>query len=455
MKHFSKHAAGFLAASMGTFTLSAAHADEGLSLTTVSVSDVSGVQSVGGGNVRAAGWADIIYVDDSGDLRFYINTPHDDPAFVSALIDDSATHQKIWVSDLNEDNLADVITISAPPTNEYVSSINVFISKDSSSNDPTASYFHPKQTYTPTIAGQTFSASNFITIDDLDFGMMQGIGSFDIVFHATLTNSSSATDGDEPPTTTYASQGYYGILLTDDSGDITLANALAKSQAFKSSSDALLFTALFSGHVAAGDFNNDGKTDMALCYSDNSVTPPDTFIYPGYGDGSFDTGKAFGLSVEGCRDGGALRPQNNPQQDNKYSAGDPSRSYADRSNVARYFLIGYNHTQVFYYNSDWSDTDGTGQRIQNTQLAVLGPFADFNGDGSSDWMLLDGDNSKLVIWWDWDSTDDGRQPDDPDITMGSVIQTGDYANFGTSLADFVTLNSDGNIVVYMNNTYLN
>ncbi len=415
------------------------------------------VGSVGAGHFRDSVYDDLIYIDVSGDLNFRSSSASSisDTSgnfHGSALVDSSVDHLKIWSVDVNADGYDDVVTTStlAASQDDYqTSQIHVFMSNGSSSSSSTsgATFFEPPQTFTlstSTLTGSTASQS----LADIDFGDFDGDGDLDMVITATGVSSVSETD-DDKTNITYTNQSLAGIRLNSGAGYGTTALTLTQTEASQSGTDAAIYTSFFSGKVAAGDFNTDGKIDVGVCYSAPSFTPPSSVIYPGNGNGTVDYAGYATVPVQGCKDGAGVRPFGPFSTAEKYASGLANSGTSD--NYGRYVIIENNDGRIFFYSKNWDDATGSGTRIQNTQLGQLGPFTDFNNDGSADFMFLDGHNSEVVAGWDWTNNDSRYIPNPPDITLGSGTQSGDYGDFnGDGWPDAIGFDDNDNIMIYMN-----
>jgi hypothetical protein len=283
---------------------------------------------------------------------------------------------------------------------------------------------------------------------DLDFGDFGGDGDLDIIVAATGVSSVSSTE-DGKTDITYTNQSLAGIRLNSGTGFGASALTMTQTEGSQSGADAAIFTSFFSGHVAAGDYNSDGNIDVGVCYSAPNFTPPSSVICPGNGDGTVNYAEYKDVPVQGCKDGVGGRPFGTFNTADKYASG--LANTGTSGNFGRYVIIENNDGRIFFYNSNWRDATGAGTRMQNTQLGELGPFTDFNHDGSADIMFLDGKNSEVVAGWDWSDNDTRDIPNPKDITLGSGTQSGDYGDFnGDGWPDAIGFDNDDNITIYMN-----
>lgn len=422
-----------------------------------SLDESGSVRSVGAGHFRNSNYDDLVYIDSSGDLNFRSSNASSKSDTSgnfhgTALVNASINHLKIWSVDINNDGFDDVVTTSTLPasgSNDQTSQVHVFISEGSTNSSSTsdATFFESPQTFTlstSTLSGSTASQS----LADLDFGDFDGDGDLDMIVTATAVSSVSSSDEGETDIT-YTNQSLAGIRLNSGTGFGTAALTLTQTEGTQSGTDAAIYTSFFSGHVASGDFNADGNIDVGVCYSAPSFTPPSSVIYPGNGDGTVNYAGYRNVPVQGCKDGAGVRPFGPFSTSNKYASGLATSGIS--GNYGRYVIIENNDGRIFFYNNGWTDATGSGARMQNTQLGELGPFTDFNNDGSADIMFLDGKNSEVVAGWDWTNNDTRYIPNPSDITLGSGTQSGDYGDFnGDGWPDAIGFDDNDNITIYMN-----
>jgi len=140
----------------------------------------------------------------------------------------------------------------------------------------------------------------------LPVGFGKGDGTFDVTNHAVTNFPSWASDHPHKVAADFDGDGKTDIALFGKSGWTTIPVAFSKGDGkFSVSNKAVSSFPAWaaSGGIkhAAGDFNGDGKGDIAICGPVGWTTLPTAF---GKGDGTFSvTNKAISKFASWCADG--------------------------------------------------------------------------------------------------------------------------------------------------------
>jgi hypothetical protein len=183
----------------------------------------------------------------------------------------------------------------------------------------------------------------------------------------------------------------------------------------------------FTG-IAAGDFNHDGKLDLAVSISEFEFIG--VVIYFGSGDGTFSGG-------------GGPDPSDISHPSTLFTADFNGDGILDLAVVDPGSSVS-NGLTIFLGNGDGTFS------VAPTQppVASCDAVADFNGDGIPDLALSNASNPLVILLGNGDGTFTGKngQPDGPNnFSLSPADLNGD------GVLDLVALNVDGTVGVYLGN----
>ena len=262
-------------------------------------------------------------------------------------------------------------------------------------------------------------------VDGLALGDLNGDGKLDIV---TGDGALSLTGYDHP-------QGYYSVFLGNGDGTFAAANTYGPVTAFSPLHD--------GGYpvngIALGDFNHDGKTDMAIAAGANTYDgPAGVEIVLGNGTGSFDTPPEFHAVG------------NYYQSAENISVGDfNGDGFLDIavSNAGCGYADG-GDTNILLNNGNGTFT--AGQNLGNSCVTGNQVLTDLNGDGVPDLVIVSGDSpyDAATFFHVFIGVGDGTFADAGEFATstgyGSYgIAAGDLN--GDSIPDLVTANGGNNV----------
>jgi hypothetical protein len=164
------------------------------------------------------------------------------------------------------------------------------------------------------------------------------------------------------------------------------------------------------GSIAVGDFNGDGKADLAITNQiDNSISygGSSVSILLGYGDGTFTAGKTI---------------TNPPAQPRSVVIGD-----FNGDGIQDLAVAGYS-TQIFLGNGDGTFQPSTSLSASGSSITV----GDFNGDGKADLAMVWPDNYIVSVYF---GHGDGTFTQGPSQSTGEfpwAITAGDFNGDGAS-----------------------
>lgn len=241
----------------------------------------------------------------------------------------------------------------------------------------------------------------------------------------------SAVTGGQALLTTYLLTTGTRSLRAHYSGDSTYAHSDAPALAqtvnslpAASFSPALTYFANTGvGLVAAGDFYQDGKTDLVLAGGSNYVT-----IFLGNGDGTFQQVPWFPSQIWYVPTGLAVGDLRNNGIPDLVTSGDG--------------VTVWDHSgERFWYESNYGSWEWAGVQL-----------ADFNGDGNLD-VLAGNSNLDLQIWW---GNGDGTLTAGPVLTLAEnglpQFVVGDFN--GDGIADIASIGvtpASNSFVVFLGN----
>jgi FG-GAP-like repeat/FG-GAP repeat len=275
---------------------------------------------------------------------------------VGVLAVDPSPHS-VALADLNSDGKLDLVVVSSQ-SNETVS---VFLGNGDGTFQPQARYSVGSYPYGLAVADVNLDGNLDLLVSNYVDGTISVLlGNGDGTFQP---------QGIFPTGTPY---GLWGIVAADFNGDglPDIATASLGAAVLLGNGDGTFQPPTFpttevAYSVAAGDFNHDGKTDLALGIPYGTFTQANVQILLGNGDGSFTTGTAYGLA--------ATTP---------YSIAAADLNHDGRLDLAVTTLGG--GVAVLLGHGD--GTFG-GVRLYKTlaaDIAYAGVIADFNGDGNPD-----------------------------------------------------------------------
>ena len=399
----------------------------------VSFSDVNAnnentdVNSVGAGHFREGNMDDMIYIDGQNRLQMRKSNGSSRTFQSSYQISSQYSYKKVWVVDVNNDGLDDLVATNNG-TQVYVltASNNEWL-------------FNGPAVYTFGLADSPAGASTSIGINDMDFGDFNGDGKVDIAILATVSSSGgSGSGGQHAPSTTYYNQAYYSIALNNGTGAFSTPG-MKQTGALSQGTNAFIFTAFYIGRVAAGDFNGDGKMDAAFCYHTNSsFSIPYSYIFPGDGAGGLDFNGAVSTDHRGCQDVAAVLPYG------------PFENVITPSRKATFVFVDNSDSYVQVYDAQWKRQSET--KMKGTPRGPVGPSGDFNFDGSADMIFTNGKSSLVMVGWNWADTNDRKIANKTSMVLGTDIQTSDIGDFDGDGKPDVIGGYDEGINIYFNNT---
>ncbi len=399
----------------------------------VSFSDVdkngenTDVNSVGAGRFRQGNVDDLIYIDEDERLQMRQSTGSARSWQSSYQISDQYSYKKVWVVDVNNDGFDDLVSVN--------NGNQVYVLMASKNQW----FFNGPAVYTFGLSEGAKGSSSSTVINDMDFGDFNGDGSVDIAVLATVSSSSVGGSGGEgPANVTYYNQGYYSIALNNGAGGFS-APGMKQTGSLSQGTNAFIFTAFFSGRVTAGDFNGDSKMDAAFCYHTNSsFSVPYSYIFPGVGDGSLDFNAAVSSGHRGCQDVTAVLPNG------------PFENVITSTKQATFIFVDNSDSYAQVYDGQWNLKSET--KMENTPRGPVGPFTDFNFDGSADMVFTNGKSSLVMVGWNWADTSDRKITNKTSMILGTDIQTSDVGDFDGDGKPDVIGGYDEDINVYYNNT---
>ena len=402
----------------GTSTAQADLSTASLSFQKEDVNENNHIESVAAGRFRSGSIDDLVYIDDDNNIQYRKSKGTRGDFDGSQQVSSNYTYQHLWSVDLNNDGLDDLVSVD--------SGQSIYVLLTSTDASPTPFQF-------PTTINMNADSST--TINDLDFADFNGDGNIDIAMISTYVYS--LVSGGEQPITSFYSQGQYGIALGNGNGTFQ-PPTVSGTAATAHGTNIGIFTAFFDGRVAAGDFNGDGKADVAFCYHMlASLTAPSSEVWPGNGDGTLDEENHLLVKHSDCQDVSAVLPHG------------PYNLRSKPNNHQATLLIGKDgHTHVLSFDQSWNTSyDIT---MGGTPQGPMGPFTDFNSDNYADVVFLDGHSSFTMSGWDWDNHSDQDIKTKYDMHLGGDLQRGDIGDFdGDSKMDVIGTD-DEHINIYYN-----
>ncbi len=337
--------------------------------------------------------------------------------------------EKLWTQDVNGDQLDDLVAID-----NYLT-FYVWLSTGSTSGTPFGSPASYTLTYTSKGEGDA------VGLDDLAFGDFDNDGDVDIVFASVdlLVPDESTSDDEGPDPQDFNYTGNYAIAANLGGGRFN-APALLDTYGTSSGEGAENLLANLLPRVTTGDFDNDGKLDLAFTYHTTVewLTAPVTKIIRGAGTLSFDMTQAIGLNVSGAQDVQGIVP------------GAPG-PVVPKAGVQAYLATVFDSSSHFQAINS-AGTVTTDNFLNSTPRGPFGgPAADLNGDGQTDVIYADGNSSSVYVGIDWGSYSNS-QVSHQGLVLGTDTQQGGTGDLdGDGQYDLVGM-SGSTLYLYFNST---
>lgn len=375
--------------------------------------------------------------------RFSLNSPpQDDVAYVLDetlyYLGSTAGHRNFWdpvpvaggsgnvfrvyAADVTGDGFDDLVALGG---------LNFYVFPSSGLPGAGTSPFGPPATYAMTFTPRVNFGGDEAWPTDVDFGDFDGDGDVDLAV-GLQDNYYVAEDGEDGQDVTYTWNGNYVISLNQGGGRFATTNTVTTiPNAMSVSSDARGDTEALQVRVAVGDYDADGKLDLAFGFNSAAewLDAPQTRWYRGHGDGTFDWNNQVTTShISGVEDIAAFLPTS----PNKRVLAPGQRAYLGLAFETNANVVSFSGSSV--------------ARDTNVSSTPRGPFGrpwDFNGDGLTDLVFADGTSSTVRVGWDWTSGN-GDQNASYGVDLGTDVQQGDVGDFdGDGKMDLVGLGNSG------------
>lgn len=176
-----------------------------------------------------------------------------------------------WVADVNGDGKADILAIKDPGPLPGTSSQTFNLEMTVFQNEGSGT-FNSLGTFAVANSGNPASFTIAAAVDDLEFADLNGDGKTDIVAQVSFVPMGNAPG---PPSV--------AVVLNNGDGTFAAPQTYLSQHTAENSPPAI------------GDFNGDGKPDLALAYNDGTGRA-NLSIALGNGDGTFATGQSIDLN---------------------------------------------------------------------------------------------------------------------------------------------------------------
>ena len=401
---------------------------------TTSDQNYNGVCELAAGDLTGDGSAEIVAVncDDGGDentVTVYVNAG--DGSFATGVYYADATSGGTYpadlepyaatIADVNGDSKADIVL-----TNYYGGDVTILMGNgDGTVKVPTVGYATGGYPWTPAVVAD-FNGDglpDIIQIDDeYSYAYLQGYG--DGTFKAAVDLYGPVPDSNWPEAVTIVAGDFNGDGIKDFAVGLWDNSGTQGIEVFISRGDGSLMPPVGYGtgggmeNVALGDFNGDGKLDIAAADSNNGTVQ----IFFGNGDGTFTVAGSYPTSE------GNMYPWN-------IVTGDFNKDgHTD---------IAVNNSSEGCANIAILLNDGTGNFLSATTYPLSswgGGLAagDLNGDGYTDLVapLYDTDQVAVLLA----NTDGTLQPE-----SDFPLLNGNVGYWGPQYATLADLNGDGKL----------
>ncbi len=400
------------------------------------------IYSTTGGNYASLQTADLVFVQPDK-LHYRAYNPSN-ASFDGSIVFGAHQYYYVVSADFTNDGYADLITIN--PTESTVGVPNATYITSLRSAGATANGALPFVTDNEivsyigagsmqlSIEGAVIQASDIATAD------FNRDGFLDVIVVGANTYSTNQSDGDSVVTTTCYAIGYGnggGVFTFGNGWQSTGNNFGGTASSIISGRDALI-----TPRVTTGDFDGDGYVDVGMAMHGDDGTSagaaPPAFII--WGDANAATTGLLNTASSNKFDNGWLQPQ------------DVQGVRGQASDATDQFVITFNSSaHIARFNPDRTlqqDNEITGLGRGN-----LGRLLDYDLDGLTDIVSVDGESSTILLGYDWQGSTGDVIPAPGFIFGTDILGVAGFDYNGDGKPDLASgYNGDDHLYIYENTT---
>ena len=402
------------------------------------------IYSTTGGNYRSLINADVIFVQSDGPhYRAYDASSNSFNGSITFGIWGGYTY--VYTIDINNDGFDDLVTSnltassSSAPNSTYITALLSAGNGDLGSLPFPDGYGQEPVSYIGDGSMQISIEGAIIQVSDLAFADFNRDGWLDVVavgVNVYSTFGVSGTDNED-------NDGCYAIGFGNGTGSFNFTNGFQPTgDVFGGINITAGLAAAVTPRVAAGDFDGDGLVDVAMAFHGDdglpSTTNPPAYIV--WGDSNSSSTGLLNIASSNKYSNGWVQPQ------------DVAAVRGQASDTVDQLVIAFNSSMhIARFNSDRTlqqDNEITGLGRGN-----LGTLLDYDLDGLTDLVSVDGESSTVLLGYDWQGTS-GDVIAAPGFFFGTDIQgVAGFDYNGDGKPDLASGdNSDDHLYIYSNET---